>query len=130
MKSITATFGAYTITKAEDAKITVTKDGVACANAIQAIRDIAEESGFEVDPAWNTQTAGAKLIKFLLTETAAEELSDKKHQGPNKDGLSRLGERFQFGLKKASEKAGQVMDDVKEREESYMTRPLTKPKKQ
>ena len=55
------------------------------------------------------------MIKFLLTETAAEELSDKKHQGPNKDGLSRLGERFQFGLKKASEKAGQVMDDVKEK---------------
>ena len=68
MNSITATYGAYVITKAENGTITVAKDGEVCANTAQALRDIAQEAGFEIDPAWNTRTAGAKSIKFLLSD--------------------------------------------------------------
>lgn len=115
MRSITATFGAYVLTKAEDAKITVTKNGEICSNSKQAIREIAKEVGFEVDPAWNTQTAGAKLIKFLLSEHAAEGLSEKDHRDLNGDGTVTFGERIKFGLKQVSEKAGQVVGQAKEK---------------
>lgn len=66
MERKTVSLGSYTVTKAEDGKITVERFGEVCPNAKQAIRDIAEKADFEIDPKWNTQTAGAKLIKHLL----------------------------------------------------------------
>ena len=64
----TASLGSYTITKAEDGKITVERFGEICPNSLQAIRDIAEKADFTIDPKWNTQTAGAKLINHLLAD--------------------------------------------------------------
>ena len=66
MERKTVSLGSYTVTKAEDGKITVERFGEVCPNAKQAIRDIAEKADFEIDPKWNTQTAGAKLINHLL----------------------------------------------------------------
>lgn len=68
MKSQTVSYGSYVITKAEDGKITVERFGAVCPNTIEAIRDIAEKVDFEIDPKWNTQTAGAKLIKHLSAD--------------------------------------------------------------
>ena len=72
MNCITATYGDYVITKAESGAITVTKDGEVCANIAQAIRDIAKEADFDIDPTWNTRTAGANLINYLLTDLSSE----------------------------------------------------------
>lgn len=72
MKSITATFGSYTITRAEDGKITVERFGQTCPNTKEAIRDIAEKADFDIDPKWNTRTAGAKLLKHLLPDDEAD----------------------------------------------------------
>ena len=67
MKHKTASLGSYTITRAENGKITVERFGEICPNAIQAIREIAEKADFEINPKWNTQTAGSKLINHLLS---------------------------------------------------------------
>lgn len=65
MKSKTASVGSYVITRAENGKITVERFGSVCPNTIEAIRDIAEKVDFTIDPKWNTQTAGSKLIDHL-----------------------------------------------------------------
>ncbi len=68
MKSQTVSYGSYVITKAENGKITVERFGEVCPNTKQTIRDIAEKVDFAIDPKWNTQTAGAKLIKYLMAD--------------------------------------------------------------
>lgn len=61
----TATFGCYSVTKDENNKITVSKDGQVCDNTKAALREIAEQCGFSFENEWTTQQAGAKLIAFL-----------------------------------------------------------------
>jgi len=65
MASKTISFGSYVVTKSEENKITVTNNGEVQDNTMRAIREIAEQCGFEIDPKWNTQQSGAKLIAFL-----------------------------------------------------------------
>lgn len=55
----------YTVTRADNGAITVTKNGVVCSNAKAALREIASQAGFTIDEKWNTYQIGAKLISFL-----------------------------------------------------------------
>ena len=55
----------YTIARADNGAITVTKDGEVCSNAKAALREIASQAGFTIDEKWNTYQIGAKLISFL-----------------------------------------------------------------
>lgn len=57
-----AIHGEYTITRDEKNSIKVFKF---YDNSKAALREIASEIGFEVDPSWNTQQLGAKLIKEI-----------------------------------------------------------------
>ena len=129
MNNITATYGAYVITKAENGTITVAKDGEVCANTAQAIRDIAKEANFDIDPTWNTRTAGAKLIKYLLTDILADELSEKAPDDLNGDGTVTLGEKIQYGLKQASKKAGKVVGEAKDKGKDIYDKASAKTKK-
>ena len=55
----------YTIARADNGAITVSKDGEVCSNAKAALREIASQAGFTIDEKWNTYQIGAKLISFL-----------------------------------------------------------------
>ena len=69
--SKTASFGPYVITKDENNKITVENNGVVCENTKSALREIASQCGFTIDPSLNTQQGGAKLIEYI-SENASE----------------------------------------------------------
>ena len=60
-----ATEDDYFIGIQHDAKVVVSKDGSACDNTKAALREVAEKVGFEVDPKWNTQQFGSKLVDYL-----------------------------------------------------------------
>ena len=60
-----AVSGDYTIGITPENKVVVNKDGKACDNAKGALREISEKVGFEIDPKWNTQQFGSKLVDFL-----------------------------------------------------------------
>lgn len=55
----------YTVTRADNGAITVTKNGEVCSNAKAALKEIASQAGFTIDEKWNTYQIGAKLISFL-----------------------------------------------------------------
>lgn len=73
--------GNYSITKQQNDSIEVTKDGVLCSNTKAALREIAEQLGFEADEKWTTRQLGAKLIKFVEDKSPSisvpEEISSK-----------------------------------------------------
>ena len=58
--------GEYVVTKRENGSIETYRD-FGKGKVKEALRIVAEENGMEVDPAWNTQTFGRKLIEFLDT---------------------------------------------------------------
>ena len=55
----------YIIDIDEKGAVKVTKAGAVCDNTKAALREIAQEVGFDIDEKWNTQQVGAKLAKFL-----------------------------------------------------------------
>lgn len=55
----------YTIGITADNKVVVNKGGKTCDNAKEALREISEKVGFKVDPKWNTQQLGSKLVDFI-----------------------------------------------------------------
>ena len=62
----TASYGEYTINIAEDNKVSVLKNGVACDDATKVVlREIANLAGFTVESSWNTQQFGSKLVNFI-----------------------------------------------------------------
>lgn len=63
-----ATYGDYVITKEDNGKIVVTKEGEVCPNSKQALREISAQLGYTVDDSWTTQQFGAKLIAQLQGE--------------------------------------------------------------
>lgn len=42
------------------------------ANVMDSLREIAKSIGFELDPKWNTRTAGRKILECLGEESQAE----------------------------------------------------------
>ena len=145
MKQQIATYGQYEIKKAEDGKITVCNAGKVCPVAKEAIRSIAKECGFVIDPKWNTQTAGAKLIKHLLSEDKdnstvylylpgykydnekfAEDLENEEMEGYEDDwwGLMSDVERGDEEAEKVSEidlnKPGLYIKDLERRTYAYV----------
>jgi len=139
----TASVGSYTITKAEDGKITVERFGTVCPNTKEAIRDIAEKIDFEIDPKWNTRTAGAKLLKHLNAEDQAasylylpgyvydhdkfaEDVENEEMEGYENDwwGLMSDVERGEEAAEKVSEidlnKPGLYIKDLERRTYAYV----------
>jgi|GEM_PF-6688146 len=72
MAQLTARYADYVITIGDGGKVSIEKAGTACASAMGAIREIASATGFALDPKWNTQSSGKKLVAFLnSSETPA-----------------------------------------------------------
>ena len=61
----TITYSSYTLEIADGGKVTVIKDGETCGNSLAAMREIAAQVSFEIEPKWTTQQTGAKLYKYL-----------------------------------------------------------------
>lgn len=59
--------GEYAVTKRDDGSIETYRD-FGKGNVKEALRNVAKENGMEIDPSWNTQTLGRKLIDFLNGE--------------------------------------------------------------
>ena len=64
MKNNVAKFKKYTISIDEKKAIQVTPMEK-FPSTIQAIKYIADKAGFMLDPKWNTQMCGRKLVRFL-----------------------------------------------------------------
>ena len=61
----TASFKDYIISIDNGGSVKVSKDGTLCGNTKAALREIAAEINYGVDPKWNTQQFGAKLVNAL-----------------------------------------------------------------
>ncbi len=65
MAKKSAIYADYELRVEDNGKIVILNAGEAVQNAKGAIRTIASEVGFEIDPKWNTQSAGKKLVDFI-----------------------------------------------------------------
>ena len=61
----TVKYGDYQITKADNASISVLKNGELQKNTKAALREVADLIGLTPEEGWNTQQFGAKLIKAI-----------------------------------------------------------------
>lgn len=68
---LTARYADYVITIGDGGKVSVEKGGAPCPSAMGALREIAAATGFTIDPKWNTQGCGKKLVTFLNSGSAA-----------------------------------------------------------
>ena len=67
-----ASYGEYIINIAEDNKVSVLKNGVACDDATKVVlREIANLAGFTVESSWNTQQFGSKLVNFINSSSSS-----------------------------------------------------------
>lgn len=61
----TASYGVWTVNRHDDGKIEVLKNGIVCEKAKPALREIAEEIGFEINPDWTSQQLGVNVLKAM-----------------------------------------------------------------
>lgn len=71
MAKKTATYANYELRVEDNGKIVILNDGQLMQNTMGAIRSIASEVSFALDPKWNTQSSGRKLIDFLNSSGSA-----------------------------------------------------------
>lgn len=84
-KSMKVTYREYVVEADEKGSISVTKNGEVCDNAKGALREIAQQAGFEVDPNWTSRQFGGKLIKFLSEGTPAPVASAKEAESKKEE---------------------------------------------
>ncbi|MDE5793798.1 MAG: hypothetical protein K2I08_03675 [Muribaculaceae bacterium] len=77
MAKKTATYAKYELHVEDNGKIVILDDGQPVQNAKGAIRTIAADVNFTLDPKWNTQSAGRKLVDFLNSTTTISVTSVK-----------------------------------------------------
>lgn len=70
----------YEVIVEDNGKIVVKQSGQVLPNAMGALRTIASAVGFAIEPKWNTQQTGSKLVDFLKNARAAEAPVDAKPQ--------------------------------------------------
>ena len=88
----TVKYGDYQITKAENASISVLKNGELQKNTKAALREVADLIGLTPEDGWNTQQFGAKLIKAIeqRLENGIDEEEFKKHFAPMETQAKKL----------------------------------------
>ena len=77
MAKKTATYASYELHVEDNGKFVILNDGQPVQNAKGTIRIIAADVNFTLDPKWNTQTAGRKLVDFLNSTTTTSGTSAK-----------------------------------------------------
>lgn len=66
-----ASYADYEVIVEDSGKITVKQSGRVLDNAKGGLREIAAAVGFAIEPKWNTQQAGSKLVDFLKNAPVA-----------------------------------------------------------
>ena len=61
-----ATFGDWKVDRHDDNKIDVYKNGQLCEKSAPALREIADELGFEIKSEWRTSQLGRNVLKAML----------------------------------------------------------------
>ena len=86
MAKKSATYATYELRVEDNGKIVILNDGRLVQNAMGAIRNISADVNFTLDPKWNTQSSGRKLIDFLNSSasetTPATVSTPKSDAGP------------------------------------------------
>lgn len=80
MAKKTATYATYELRVEDNGKIVILNDGQLEQNTMGAIRSIANQVSFTLDPKWNTQSSGRKLIDFLNNATTTSATSVKAEE--------------------------------------------------
>lgn len=68
------TYGDWRVDRHDNHKIEVYKKGVLCPKSAPALREIAEELGFSVNPDWRTSQLGRNVLKAMETAGKSETL--------------------------------------------------------
>jgi hypothetical protein len=66
----TVSYGVWTINRHDDNKLEILKNGQLCEKNTPALREIAAELGYEIDPEWRTSQLGRNVLKAM--QNAAE----------------------------------------------------------
>ena len=61
----TVSYGIWTLNRHDDNKIEVLKNGQLCEKSTPALREIATELGYEIDPEWRTSQLGRNVLKAM-----------------------------------------------------------------
>ena len=61
----TVSYGVWTLNRHDDNKIEVLKNGQLCEKSTPALREIATELGYEIDPEWRTSQLGRNVLKAM-----------------------------------------------------------------
>ena len=61
----TVSYGVWTLNRHDDNKIEVLKNGQVCEKASPALREIAAELGYEINPEWRTSQLGRNVFKAV-----------------------------------------------------------------
>lgn len=89
-------FENYTITRDENNKIIVTKNGEVQDNAKGALREIASKCGLEADNTWTTQQFGSKLIAYIEKNNSALDSYDYTEDAGNGLVYIKKGDKWGF----------------------------------
>lgn len=97
----TASYGVWTVNRHDDGKIEVLKNGIVCEKAKPALREIAEEIGFEINPDWTSQQLGQKKPNELglydmsgnVWECCRDFYKEKLGQDPVIDPVEEKGDK-------------------------------------
>lgn len=65
MAKFTASYQNWRIDVEDNGSVQIYDNGVLCDNTKNAVREIAQKVGFEIDETWNTRQMGRKLVDFL-----------------------------------------------------------------
>lgn len=88
----TATYGVWTVNRHEDNKIEVLKNGTPCEKAKPALREIAAEIGFEINPDWTSQQLGANVLKAMLVDSEPKPVKKDSTQSSETESSSEVQE--------------------------------------
>ena len=61
----TVSYGVWTINRHDDNKLEILKNGQLCEKNTPALREIAAELGYEIDPEWRTSQLGRNVLKAV-----------------------------------------------------------------
>lgn len=79
-----ARLGDYEILVDDKSRITVLKAGEVQPKSMASLREVAEKVGFDIDPKWNTQSLGSKLVDHINNNEVAISVEEPVVEKPKK----------------------------------------------
>ena len=78
MAKFTASYQNWRIDVEDNGSVQIYDNGVLCDNTKNAVREIAQKVGFEIDETWNTRQMGRKLVDFLNANVPSTPIVEPK----------------------------------------------------